>query len=73
MEIHPFINFNHCFNPSLFPEDLYDGMHPCPMFPRVCGRGETYLEPGAALLHCHVMVGQWTVGRLNIDIDTAMG
>ena len=36
-------------------------MHPCPMFPRVCGRGETYLEPGAALLHCHVMVGQWTV------------
>ena len=43
-------------------------MHPCPMF---CGRGETYLEPGAALLHCHVMVGQWTVGRLNIDIDTA--
>ena len=28
-------------------------MHPCPMFPRVCGRGETYLEPGAALLQCH--------------------
>ena len=43
------------------------------MFPMVCGRGETYLEPGAALLHCHVMVGQWTAGRLNIDIDTAMG
>ena len=46
---------------------------PAQCFLWICGRGETYLEPGAALLHCHVMVGQWTAGRLNIDIDTAMG